>query len=91
MRATLFNGSGNELTNSWFHVPCAYVSKYLPKGKQLAIIEIRKNKVIVALRSGTQSRIGMMKHIPLLTDKLKRRYFNYKGKKIFIKDVAAVF
>jgi hypothetical protein len=91
MSSTLFNGSGNELTHSWFHVPFAYTSKYLPKGKQLAIIEIKKNKVIVALRSGTQSRIGMMKHIPLLTDKLKRRYFNYKGKKIFMKDITVVF
>jgi hypothetical protein len=88
---SLFNGVGAEMPNHWVHVPDAYTRKILPKDKQLAIIEISKRKVVVALRSGRGYTIGMMKHLPLFKDRLKREYFNYKGKKILLQDCNAVF
>jgi hypothetical protein len=91
MRTSLFNGQGTEASNSWIHVPAAYAPKFLPKNKQLTIIELSKKKVVVALRNGSGFTIGMMKHLPLLKNKIKGSYFEYKGKKIFLKDVSPVF
>jgi hypothetical protein len=88
---SLFDGNGGKLSHSWVHVPLAYTSKILPKGKQLCIVEMSKNKVVTALRSGTGFTIGMMKHRRLFKDRTKGKYFNFKGKKMFIKDIAVVF
>ncbi|AGB06918.1 hypothetical protein [Vibrio phage XZ1] len=91
MKTTFFNASGNEMSYQWFHVPFAYTKVNLGN-KQLVIAEISRNvkRIAYALRNNDTGRIGIVRFKPIHEDRKRGKYFEYKGNKVFLKDVGVV-
>lgn len=88
---SLFNGNSHDTNISWFAIPFGYGSKKSSRGlvnkeNVLAIIELKKTKVIVAIRSHKSAKLGIYKHLPLFNNKKDGQYFVYRGNKIKLKD-----
>ncbi|QIW90194.1 hypothetical protein OLCHANIL_00097 [Vibrio phage V05] len=91
MKTTFFNASGNEMTYQWFHIPFAYTKVNLGN-KQLVIAEVSRGgrSIAYALRNNETGRIGMIRFTTVLEDRKRGKYFEYKGNKVFLKDVGVV-
>lgn len=76
---------------NWFHVPYAYTNINLGN-KQLVIAEISRNvnRIAYALRNNDTGRIGIVRLKKIHNDRNRGKYFDYKGKKVFLKDVGVV-
>ncbi len=91
MKTTFFNASGTEMQYNWFHVPFAYTNVNLGN-KQLVIAEISRNanRIAYALRNNITGRVGIVRFTAVLDDRKRGKYFEYKGNKVFLKDVGVV-